>query len=220
MHYVLGDIHGMEQRFDSVLEQIQPGSEDSLYILGDVVDRGSRGIALLRRIMDMEHTHMLLGNHEYMMLQAVEHPTSRTIGLWYRNGGAVTHESFKRLSKEERFALLDFLHTLPLQFSLTVEGKAFLLVHGVPVDWYEPGDQWYDGPAEFAVWERLERGDWKKTDRTLIFGHTPTAYYQRQLPMELWYGKNMIGIDCGAPYGEEGRLACLRLEDGAVFYSR
>lgn len=220
MHYVLGDIHGMEDRFESVMEQIQLREEDLLFVLGDVIDRGPGGISLLQRIMSMPNAHMLLGNHEYMMLQAVEHPSADTIGLWYRNRGAVTHNSFKRLRKEQRFQLLDFLHTLPLEFSLTVEGKRYLLVHGVPASWYQPTDRWYDCAAEFAVWERLEPGQWQDRNRTLIFGHTPTAYYQRQLPMELWYGGNMIGIDCGAPYGEEGRLACLRLEDGAVFYSR
>jgi hypothetical protein len=43
--------------------------------------------------------------------------------------------------------------------------------------------------------------------------------------MKLWYGDRIIGIDCGCGYPEEGpdskygRLACLRLDDGKVFYS-
>ena len=44
--------------------------------------------------------------------------------------------------------------------------------------------------------------------------------------MEIWRSEGCIGIDCGSGYPEEGpdsrygRLACLRLEDGRVFYSR
>ena len=59
----------------------------------------------------------------------------------------------------------------------------------------------------------------------MIFGHTPTKHYQEEVPMKLWYGNRMIGIDCGSGYPEEGeeseygRLACLRLDDGKVFYS-
>lgn len=56
----------------------------------------------------------------------------------------------------------------------------------------------------------------------MIFGHTPTKHYQDDVPMKLWYGNRMIGIDCGSGYPEdlpEGRLACLRLDDGKVFYS-
>jgi hypothetical protein len=43
--------------------------------------------------------------------------------------------------------------------------------------------------------------------------------------MEVWHGENRIGIDCGSGYPEHGenshygRLACLCLEDGRVFYS-
>ena len=43
--------------------------------------------------------------------------------------------------------------------------------------------------------------------------------------MQVWYGSRMIGIDCGSGYpeagnnSEYGRLACLRLDGGKVFYS-
>lgn len=218
MHYVLGDIHGMQESFDAILKQIDLQPEDTLFVIGDVIDRGAYGIPLLRRIMKMPNAKMLLGNHEYMMLQAIEHPSKETIGVWYHNGGSFTHENFKHLRKEYKYEILDFLHSLPLNLSVTVEGRDYLLVHGVPEDWYQPGS-WYDNPAEYAVWERLKKGDWTESERTLIFGHTPTIYYQRSKPLSVWYSGNMIGIDCGAPYGEEGRLACLRLEDGKVFYS-
>ena len=60
----------------------------------------------------------------------------------------------------------------------------------------------------------------------MIFGHTPTKHYQDNVPMELWFGDQCIGIDCGSGYpevglnSEYGRLACLRLDDGKVFYSK
>ena len=72
MIYVMSDIHGNSKRFDSVMEQINLQPEDSLYILGDVVDRYPDGIRILRRIMRMPNVKMLLGNHEYMMLEAME----------------------------------------------------------------------------------------------------------------------------------------------------
>ena len=65
-------------------------------------------------------------------------------------------------------------------------------------------------------------------DYTLIFGHTPTCEYQSKNPPEIWtspHGK-MIGTDCGSgfpicevPGKSIGRLACLRLNDGKVYYS-
>ena len=44
---------------------------DTLYILGDVIDRHPYGITILRKIMKMPNAKMLLGNHEYIMLKAI-----------------------------------------------------------------------------------------------------------------------------------------------------
>ena len=71
MIYVLSDIHGNTARFNSIMEQINLQPEDTLYVLGDVVDRYPDGIKILRRIMKMPNAKMLMGNHEYMMLQAI-----------------------------------------------------------------------------------------------------------------------------------------------------
>ena len=39
--------------------------------------------------------------------------------------------------------------------------------------------------------------------------------------MEVWFDDRRIGIDCGCAYpAPQGRLACLRLDDGKVFYSQ
>lgn len=68
MTYVLSDIHGQMRRFQSVMNQInlQPG--DTLYVLGDVIDRYPDGIRILRQLMVMPNVKLLLGNHEFVML--------------------------------------------------------------------------------------------------------------------------------------------------------
>ena len=38
MIYVMSDIHGQKRRFDSVMKQINLQPEDTLYVLGDVID--------------------------------------------------------------------------------------------------------------------------------------------------------------------------------------
>ena len=53
MIYVMSDIHGQKRRFDSVMEQINLQPEDTLYILGDVIDRNPDGIRILRQIMNI-----------------------------------------------------------------------------------------------------------------------------------------------------------------------
>ena len=77
MIYVMSDIHGQKRRFDSVMRQIGLRAEDTLYVLGDVIDRNPDGIGILRRIMAMPNARMLLGNHELMMMNALYYPPRR-----------------------------------------------------------------------------------------------------------------------------------------------
>lgn len=227
MDYVLSDIHGHRGRFEAILEAIDLQPEDTLYILGDVVDRHPEGIALLRQIMAMDNAKMLLGNHEYMLLRALGRPYDRNtddgtaLAHWYRNGGQVTHEAFNALPPQAQREILDYLLGLPLGIHLACNGRRYILAHGAPVDWYTPEPP-YCTPAHYSVWKRIEETDVPPTGCILVFGHTPTLFYQDALPMEPWYAPGRIGIDCGCGFptdSPEGRLACLRLDDGAVFYA-
>lgn len=53
MIYVMSDIHGHRRRFDSVMKQINLQPEDTLYILGDVIDRNPDGIRILQQLRAM-----------------------------------------------------------------------------------------------------------------------------------------------------------------------
>ena len=229
MTYVLSDIHGNERRFDSILEQICLQPEDTLYVLGDVIDRHPEGIPILRQRMAMPNVKMLLGNHEYMMLRALGQPyddnvdTGTALAHWYRNGGQVTHDRLKRQRKVTRAQICDFLHALPLHYDVQVGDVHYKLVHAAAAeDFANNDDPRYLNPTHFAVWRRWEADQFPKHDYTVVFGHTPTRHYQDCTPMEIWRKDGYIGIDCGCGYPEGdpyGRLCCLRLDDGKVFYS-
>ena len=60
MIYVLSDIHGNSERFNSIMEQINLQPEDTLYVLGDVVDRYPDGIKILKKLMKTSHTLSLI----------------------------------------------------------------------------------------------------------------------------------------------------------------
>ena len=229
MHYVLSDIHGNAVRFDSILAQIQLKPNDTLYILGDVIDRFPDGIAVLEHIMHMNNAKMLLGNHEYMMLNAfaedsslsVEHTITTALALWYQNGGDVTHSALKNLPLDRRTAIFRYLVNLPLNLDIPIGDAKFKLVHASPVEnilCHKPNAD----PAaikRYAVWIRFKESDPIPTGYTLIFGHTPTAFIPDAEPWRIWKGSRAIGIDCGCGY-DVGCLGCLRLEDMQEFYSR
>ena len=222
MIYVMSDIHGNTERFDSVMKQISLGRNDRLYILGDVVDRFPGGITLLRRIMKMPNVCMLLGNHELMMLKAADvdkiEKDGRFMRHWYRNGGEVTYHHLCHLRRSMRREIFDYVLSLPLNLDVEVNGRRYKLVHASPVENYPFAHKEYASLKEFAVWERWQPQDPVPEGCTMIFGHTCTKSFQEGYPYSIWKGERAIGIDCGCGY-ESGRLACLRLDDMKEFYS-
>ena len=68
----MSDIHGRKDRFDDILKQIKLTKNDTLYILGDVIDRNPDGITILKYIMHKPNIKMLLGNHEYITPRLLE----------------------------------------------------------------------------------------------------------------------------------------------------
>ena len=68
MIYVMSDIHGNAIRFNSIMEQIDLQPEDTLYILGDVIDRYPDGIRILRLLMSMPNVQMLLSVRRYSII--------------------------------------------------------------------------------------------------------------------------------------------------------
>lgn len=236
MIYVISDIHGNLSRFNSIMQQIHLKAEDTLYVLGDVIDRYPDGIKILQTLMGMTNAKILLGNHEHMMLNAFDHmaksgsPYSRELRLWYQNGGKVTHEYLKHIPKSVRKEIFEYIRSWPLNYDINVNGRSFKLVHGSPVEMI-PDHVWgYESLEEYAVWHRISCDDPEIEGVTIIFGHTPTLEYQSNNPLEIWKSDTggKIGIDCGSGFPEPakqgkhpfyGRLACIRLDDMTVFYS-
>lgn len=202
------------------MSQINLKPEDTLYVLGDVVDRYPFGIEILQKLMAMPNVKMLKGNHEVMFEYAVK--TGR-LALWNWNGGGVTYDAYKKLPNEQQRVIIEFIETLPINIDIEVNGTKYKLVHGSPLDWYDKRRNDYSSAAEFAVWERIDLFDAADSDYVTVFGHTPTTYYQNDYIASIWHGENAIGIDCGSGFKSthkrKYRLACLRLDDMEEFYS-
>lgn len=240
MIYVTSDIHGNLRRFNSIMEQINLTADDTLYVLGDVIDRYPDGIRILRKLMSMENAKMIMGNHEYMMLDVLyrndeglsakdQYKYDQRVRLWYDNGGLVTHNYLKHIKKSVRAEIFSYLKSLPVNIDITVNGIDYKLAHAAPEEmYYEFLSTGYRNSQEFSVWYRLGVKESIPGEYTLIFGHTPTYHYSRNLPMSICHKRRFICIDCGAGTPESadyrngfcyGRLACLRLDDMKEFYS-
>ena len=59
MIYCMSDIHGELDRFKAMLDLINFSSDDTLYIIGDVIDRHPGGVEILKIIKDTPNMFML-----------------------------------------------------------------------------------------------------------------------------------------------------------------
>ena len=201
-----------------MLDLVHFSDNDTLYVLGDVIDRGGSdggkaGVDMLLDIMERPNEKMLIGNHEQLLLNDLcYHEGPEAKRLWHMNGGADTRQDLVYRRPENRAKVVSFLRSLPSRLDIEVNGRNFHLVHGYPADnkydriWNRPE---LDAPALFD-------------DRTVIVGHTPTYFLNSPgiNPQRIWRGNGIIGIDCGCGniQSESRRLACLRLDDMQEFY--
>lgn len=223
--YVMSDIHGEADLFHAMLKQIRFSQKDTLYILGDVIDRGPDGIALLQEIMRTPNMVMLLGNHEAMMLRCChKNVTALDCLRWSRNGNQSTVAAFRRLESREKRAMIEYLSALQTHVQIMVGEIPYYLVHGFPSD--NPEDE---------LWKRPELNERNPVaEARLIIGHTPVlnlvvpreerGRYIQMLEREkehpqILFARGFIDIDCGCSYGDAMKtLGCLRLDDLTEFY--
>lgn len=206
--YVLGDIHGQKDRFDEMLKKINFSDSDRMIILGDVIDRGPFGVALLQQIRDTPNMELMIGNHEDMMLRALGYvggSSTDWLGCWYSNGGRITHLGLKQLGDYEMIQLIGWVRGLATKdeniarFVRNANGDLFYLTHGWPQAKSEYENR-YDWVYQ-SVWERPVTHsipyvppcmDGEKA--TVIVGHTPTMFFGHR---GIYHADNFIDIDCG-----------------------
>ena len=95
--WFVGDIHGEIRLLNRLLESILKFKPEQIVFLGDYIDRGPQSKAVIDRILELEvPVTTLLGNHEMLMLNAMEDLGygMNPIELWYYNGGEATLQSF------------------------------------------------------------------------------------------------------------------------------
>ena len=149
MIYCISDIHGNYKGYKKLLEKVNFNDKDTLYVLGDVIDRGRQSIKILQDMMLHPNIIPIIGNHEYMgihclkflMQEIMEESISslsediiRGLLEWQNVGGQVTMDEFHKLSKEEKQDIINYLeefshlHLKIIQIVMVL-AIAHLLIH-------------------------------------------------------------------------------------------
>ena len=193
--FAIGDIHGCNTTFKLLLQQLalQPG--DVLYCLGDYIDRGPDSKGVIDTILALRaegHTvHTLRGNHEQLLLEALESPFN--VPLWVRNGGDATLKSFgiKRITQIPA-PYADFFHQTE---DYLIAGDTILVHAGLNFSLDDPFEDHY---AMLWTREPFIDAQWLG-NRIVVHGHTPTPLERiRQQEGPLY------NLDGGCVYSQKG----------------
>ena len=129
MTYVVSDIHGCDKKYFRLLEMLHFSDNDTLYILGDVTDRGSGGLRVLLDAASRQNVILLRGNHEQAALEFLprdpdnEATPARLFARWYEwmeDGGDRTYRAFWNRSEAVRARVLRILGSISVSSSIAV----------------------------------------------------------------------------------------------------
>lgn len=231
MTYVMSDLHGQYQKYLQMLDMIHFSDDDDLYIIGDVVDRGSGSVELLQDMSVRMNVFPILGNHDMTAVillrklcneitednyaSQITPDIMKILAMWQMDGGQATLEGFKKLPADDREALLDYMDEFAPYERIEVAGNRFILVHGGI-----PYDKRNLPLSKQSVHEMvIERPDYSKryyNNAYLVTGHTPTINIGQEYKGRIYCANGHIAIDCGAGFGMP--LGCIRLDDFKEFY--
>jgi len=211
---VIGDIHGCKRTLVKLLKKIEFSTNDTLYILGDMINRGPNSKGVLKTLINYRELGYnivaLRGNHEQMLLDIVEKDSENLRSF------LLLQKSTSLLNKkgELKTEFLEFLKGCPYY----VETGNFILAHAA-LDL--ANDDIFEN-KDFMISSRYQRGNSSRLEnRQFIHGH---------IAMDLKIIKNsiagrypIIDIDNGCIYGDSrsgfGKLLCLNL-DTMELYSK
>ena len=225
MIYVTSDIHGCYDQYLRLIQRLELKEDDTLYILGDIVDRGDGGIEIIKDVMKRKNVVCLRGNHDHYALIFLERFAMQDHGeeedrleeafrLWLRDGGAKTFLAFSKLDSNEKRSVLSFLDSLPFYKRILVNEQRFLLSHTVcekaklpDIDKCDIRDFLFGEPEYDKCYYE---------DMTIVTGHTPTGFIDPAYTGQIWKANCHIAIDCGAVFGNP--LGCICLDTMEEIY--
>jgi len=217
--FAIGDIHGCARTLRHLVTQViclAPG--DSLYLLGDLIDRGPDSKGVLDFIFELDaagfNVTSVRGNHEEMCLRASYNLPANE--MWASNGGLATLESFRADGPGDiPHRYLNLLNSLPYYVLL----DDFVIVHaGLNFDLKDPFDPFDDTGA--MLWTRSDVVDRQRIGgRRLVCGHTMVT--RQKLEASLKSDKIMLDNGCvTARWPDMGYLAALELNCMQLFFQK
>ena len=210
--FAIGDIHGCYEKLQRLMQRLPyDPQQDTLVFLGDYIDRGPQSKEVMAYLCQLrqqaEKCIMLIGNHEYLMLEYHRTGDASLLPFLRHLGIDATLDSYGTTSPISLQEML-FLPAEHLQLFQALlpywETEEYIFVHAGLDPAIPLARQDIASLCEARSTFLSEDHDYGKL---VIFGHTPF-----DMP---FVTPTRIGIDTGAVYGN--LLTALELP-GLVFY--
>ncbi len=219
--YIISDAHGRADEFFNLLNIINFNEEDTLYVLGDVMEYEYEPLRIMDYIMANDNIILLKGNQEDIFINEI----NKIIEIDYFINDSNNDEKYDntidviaRRGHEYANKLLAYLKSLPF----ITKVNNYILVHGdldisklnenITIEEFinlQDEHQCIYGRHFITTDEYIN-------NTTVVLGHTIVMTLDRSCE-SIIRKKGKILVDCGASINK--KLACLRLDDMKEFYS-
>jgi serine/threonine protein phosphatase 1 len=216
---VIGDIHGGLKALQQVLQKAAVTKNDTLIFLGDYVDGWSQSAQVMEYIMELDKQQpciFIKGNHDAWTEDWLR--TGIADKTWLFHGGQQTVDSYTLFSDEAKQQQLNFFQTMKLYH---IDAQNRLFIHAGFTSMNGPVKEFHNSNYTWdrTLWEMALTMDKNIKKDSLLFpkrlklfseiyiGHTPTLFYNVDVPMQ---GANVWNIDTGAAF--TGKLSVMDID--------
>ena len=158
--YLIGDLQGCDAPLKRLLEEVRfSPSTDTLYLLGDLVNRGPDSLGVVRRLSALgSAAQCLLGNHDL-----------HALAVWQGVRKTKRNDTLDLLmTADDRQHLFDWLRHRPM----AIHAHGWLMVHAGVLP------QWTLKQALAAEVENVLRGPDVKIKLADMYGNTPATWHE------------------------------------------
>ena len=201
----IGDIHGCATALRTLVKVIDPRPEDTVVVLGDVIDWGPNSRDCVQELIDLSNRCrfvLVRGNHEEMLFAALE--SQSELRYWLNFGGEETLKSYPYRGGDE---FIDPEHVRFLKEARDFyETDEFIFVHAS----YDPNKSMSQQSNTTLQWQFVEPEKMRPhySGKTVICGHSPQTGGE---PLDLGFLK-VIDTDCS----RGGWLTALEVGSGRI----
>jgi serine/threonine protein phosphatase 1 len=202
----IGDIHGCNVALKTLIEAIDPQLQDTIIVLGDVIDWGPDSRDCIRQLIELSSRCQFIlirGNHEEMLFAALE--SESELRSWLDLGGEETLRSYPYRGGDE-FIDPEHIQFLKANARDYYETDEFIFVHAS----YDPNKPMAEQSNATLQWEFVEPEKMRRhySGKIVVAGHTPQTSGEA---VDLDFLK-LIDTDCS----RGGWLTALEVHSGDI----